>query len=76
VSGQLGAARRQSKPGYDPNQATAAARSARWNKLLTAVDPEGKLPEQEREERARKLWHSQMLEGQLKRAQAQLKEAS
>lgn len=75
VSGKLGAARRQSKPDYDPREATAKARSARWAKLLAAVDPDAKMTEEEREEKAGKLWRSQMLEGQLKRAQKELRKA-
>lgn len=52
------------------------AREARWNKLLLEVDPEGVMPEEDREDAARALRRKQLTEyGRLGRAAQEAQQA-
>lgn len=76
ISGKIGSHKRCSQPGYNGKEATAKAQAAFWAKLMAEVDPDEQMAPDERMVAAKHLWKSKMLQGQLKRAQNQLKKVS
>jgi hypothetical protein len=75
LSGKVGAARRQSKPGYSGLEATRPATEAFWTKRMDRVDPNHALMPDERMRLAKKLWQAEMNLAKLQRAQAELRKA-
>lgn len=57
-------------PKAERAKATQAARDGRWRRYLERVDPEGKLPEEERNALARQLRRADMQAAALKSARA------
>jgi hypothetical protein len=76
LSGRSAANRRQACPGYDGIAATSAAKAAFWAKLMHEVDPEEKLPLDERLHKAKLLWRSRMDEAKLVKARKALRRAA
>jgi hypothetical protein len=75
LSGRIGATARTMKEGYDGKEAMRPATEAYWLKLEAECDPRHELGADERRAKAKKLWQTRMLAGQLKRAQKALKKA-
>ena len=61
TSGRIGGLTRASKPDYDGHEATAPAFKGLLAKFLREADPEGKLPEAERQQKADRLLHIHMI---------------
>jgi hypothetical protein len=76
LAGRIAANKRVAQADYDGRAATRPASEAYWLRLDSEVDPRGELEPSVRREKAKKLWQSRMLEGQLRRAQKALRKAS
>ncbi len=57
---RIAALSRVSKPDYDPHAATRAANSARWERYFDQVDPQRKLPADQRLHKAKAAWRADM----------------
>jgi hypothetical protein len=64
---------RSAAPGYDGKAATQEARLGYWRKLEAEVDPEGRLPPEERRRKATALFQARMARGKLEKASARRK---
>lgn len=71
LRGRLGAAVQRAR--HDPNEYTAPARAAAWQRFLDEVDTNRELPPIEREERAKAAQRAHMLRIALASARARRK---
>ena len=60
-AGRIAALEKAAKPDYDGTEATAKMRRTFRDSFLTAVDPEGALPEAERQQKADRAYRAHMI---------------